>query len=229
MAEAPAGGRRLRLDMHIHTHVSFDSLNRPEEILRAARERGIDRLVITDHNELEGALRLREMDPERILIGEEVKTRERVDIIGIFLREVIPRGTPARETCQRIHEQGGVVYLPHPFDTHRAGGGRLVEELEEWIDVVEVHNARSWKRGLNERAEGWARGHGKLMGAGSDAHTIREIGRGFVELPPFEPTRESLLAALRSARIAGRTLSSPFCHLFSTYANLRKRLPYGER
>ncbi len=229
MAEAPAAGRLLRLDMHIHSHTSFDSLNRPDDILRAARERGIDRLVITDHNEIDGALRLREMDPERILVGEEVKTRERVDIIGIFLEEVIPKGTPARETCQRIHEQGGVVYLPHPFDLHRSGGGRLLAELEELIDVVEVHNARCWTRGLNERAEGWARGHGKLIGAGSDAHTIREIGRGFVELPAFEPTRESLLAALRSARIAGRTLSSPLCHLFSTYANLRKRLPYGTR
>lgn len=228
MADAPADGGLLRLDMHIHSNVSFDCLSRPEGILRAARERGMDRLVITDHNQIAGALRLREMDPERILVGEEVKTRERVDIIGIFLEEVIPKGTPARETCERILAQGGVVYLPHPFDTRRAGGGRLVEELEELIDVVEVHNARSSAR-LNRRAEVWAGEHAKLMGAGSDAHTPREIGRGFVELPPFEPDREALLAALRKARVTGRTLSSRACHLFSTYANLRKRLPYASR
>jgi predicted metal-dependent phosphoesterase TrpH len=214
----------LRVDMHCHTRVSFDSLNRPGEVLRTARERGLDRLVITDHNEVHGALRLRELDPELILVGEEVKTRERVDIIGIFLTEVIPRGTPARETCERIRAQGGVVYVPHPFDTHRAGGGRLLGELEDLVDVVEVHNARS-SRARNEQAERWARQRGKPMGAGSDAHTLREIGRGYVEVPPFEPNRDSFLAALRGGTVAGRVVSSRLCHAWSTYAKLRKLLP----
>ncbi|MBA4155917.1 MAG: PHP domain-containing protein [Gemmatimonadetes bacterium] len=215
----------LRVDMHCHSRASFDSLNRPEQILQVARSRGMDRVVITDHNEIEGARLLHEMDPERILIGEEVRTREGVDIIGIFLRELIPRHTPARETCERIRAQGGVVYLPHPFDVRRAGGGALLKDLADLIDVVEVHNARSWKRGLNARAEEWALSHGKRMGAGSDAHALREIGRGYVEVPPFEPRRDSFLAALTAGRVAGRTVSSPFCHVWSTYAKLRKRLP----
>jgi predicted metal-dependent phosphoesterase TrpH len=214
----------LHMDMHCHTRVSFDSLNRPDEVLRTARERGLDRLVITDHNEIRGALRLRDMAPELILVGEEVKTRERVDVIGIFLHEVIPRGTPALETCERIRAQGGVVYIPHPFDTHRAGGGRLLAELADWIDVVEVHNARS-SRARNRQAERWAREHGKLMGAGSDAHTLREIGRGCMEVPAFEANRESFLAALERGRVAGRVVSSRFCHAWSTYAKLRKLLP----
>lgn len=225
MDEAVPTPPLLKMDMHLHSQSSFDCLSRPEEILRVARERGLDRLVITDHNGIEGALRLRDLDPERVLVGEEVKTREGVDIIGILLAERIPGGTPARETCERIHAQGGIVYIPHPFDTRRDGGGVLLKELDDLIDVVEVHNARSWKRGLNERAERWARDRGKLMGAGSDAHTLREIGRGFVELSPFKPQRESLLAALAEARITGRVTSSPWCHVWSTYAKVRKKLP----
>ena len=214
-----------RVDMHAHTRVSFDSLNRPEAMLAAARERGIDRLVITDHNRIDGALLLRQMDAERIIVGEEVKTAEGVDIIGIFLEELIPKGTPVQETCRRIRDQGGVVYIPHPFDLHRSGAGPLLDEIEEWVDVVEVHNARCLRAESNRRADAWADTRCKLKGAGSDAHTIREIGRGFVEVPPFAPDRESFLAALRLGRVAGQTVSSPFCHLASTYAKIRKLLP----
>lgn len=217
----------LRMDMHVHSHASFDSLNRPEDLLRTARERGMDRLVVTDHNEVRGARELHALDAERILIGEEVKTAEGVDIIGILLRECIPKGTPARETCERIREQGGVVYVPHPFDVRRSGAGpRLLRELDGLIDVVEAHNARAWKRGVNARGTAWAGEHGKLLGAGSDAHTLREIGRGWVEVPPFEPTREGLLGALARGRVGeGCVTSSPFCHAWSTWAKVRKRLP----
>jgi predicted metal-dependent phosphoesterase TrpH len=210
--------------MHCHTRTSFDCLSHPESVLQTARARGIGRLVITDHNQIDGARRLHALDPNRVLVGEEVKTRERVDIIGILLTELIPGGTPARETCQRIREQGGIVYMPHPFDTHRAGGGKLLDELAEWIDVVEVHNARS-SRARNRQAEQWARSRGLAMGAGSDAHTLREIGRGHMEVPPFRPERESMLAALREGRVAGRIVSSRFCHLWSTYAKVRKLFP----
>lgn len=226
MPDASLSGRRLRVDMHVHSRASFDSLNRPGAILRAATERGIDRVIITDHNEIRGALALHRMDPERVLVGEEVKTREGIDIIGIFLHEPIPKGTPARGTCERIREQGGVVYVPHPFDTGRSGGGAaFLEEVEELIDVVEVHNARCWKRRLNQQAQAWAEAQGKLTGAGSDAHTIREIGRGFVEVPPFEPTRDSFLAALGNGDVVGKAVSSPLCHVASTYAKARKMLP----
>lgn len=226
MAE-PASTPRLRVDLHCHSRASFDCLSRPEQILRAARERGIDRLAITDHNAIDGALRLHELDPERIVIGEEVKTREKVDVIGLLLRELIPAGTPARETCERIHEQGGVVYMPHPFDSRRAGGGKLLEVLIDMIDVVEAHNARTAPR-LNRRAEQWARQRGKLIGAGSDAHTPGEIGRGYLEIPVFEPNRDSFLDALIRAELVGRAISSPFCRLWSGYARVRKLLPVRE-
>lgn len=217
---------RLRLDMHAHTYASHDCLCRPEAVLAAARARGIDRLAITDHNEIRGALELQRLDPERILVGEEVKTAEGADIIGLLLREKIPKGTPARETCERIREQGGVVYVPHPFDTRRAGGGELLERIADLVDVVEAHNARTWRQAVNLRGEEWARAHGKWVGAGSDSHSVREMGRAYVEVPPFEPTRESLLAALAAGRVAARGISGPLYSMVSTYAKVRKKLPF---
>jgi predicted metal-dependent phosphoesterase TrpH len=218
----------LRVDMHVHTHRSYDCLSTPREILRAAAAAGIDRVVITDHNEIAGALELRELDSARVIVGEEVKTREGMDIIGIFLEELIPRGTPARETCERILAQGGVVYLPHPFDRARAGRPELLDSLLDLVDVVEVHNARCWPRRLNESARAWAERHGKLEGSGSDAHGVGEIGRGFVEVPFFEPRRDSFLAALAAGKVAGVMHSSLLVRATSTWAKLRKRvLPGG--
>lgn len=213
---------RLRVDMHLHTRRSFDCLSDPDLILQAAHDRGIDRLVITDHNEIAGALELRQRDPERVLVGEEVKTAEGFDVIGIFLVELIPKGTPARATCERILEQGGIVYVPHPFDTARRGAGRFLEGIADLVDVVEVHNARCLARSANERALHWARARGKLYGAGSDAHTVAEVGAGYVEVPPFTSDRAGFLAALAEGRVVGRR-SSPAYRLASTYAKLHKR------
>lgn len=216
-------GDRWRMDMHLHTYRSFDCRNPPAAILAAARDRGLDRIVVTDHNEIRGAIELFEMDPERVIVGEEVKTREGFDVIGIFLHELIPKGTPAVETCARIREQGGVVYLPHPFDSSRSGGAALLETLADRVDVVEVHNARCYPATLNARALAWAREHGVLVGAGSDAHTIAELGRGYVEVPPFAPDRASLLAALATAEVGGVS-TSPVFRLGSAWAKVRNAI-----
>lgn len=218
----------VRVDMHLHTCVSFDSLNKPADVLATGRDRRIDWLVITDHNEIRGALELREMAPDRVLVGEEVKTREGFDVIGIFLETLIPRGTPARETCERIREQGGVVYLPHPFDGTRAASPALLESLLDLIDVVEVHNARCWPVSLNARARDWAIARGKLMGGGSDAHTLPEIGRGYVEMPEFAPERESFLASLAVGRVGGEA-TSPLYRLASNWAKIRKLMSLSTR
>jgi predicted metal-dependent phosphoesterase TrpH len=225
-ARAPRERELIRMDMHLHTRYSFDCLNEPRRLLVAAEARGIDRLVVTDHNEIEGALRLQELAPERVLVGEEVKTAEGYDVIGILLHELIPKGTPARETCERIRAQGGVVYVPHPFDGARAGGARFLDSIAELVDVVEVHNARCLLERYNRRAGEWAEANGKLQGAGSDAHTVAEVGAGYVEVPPFTPERESLLAALGAGRVTGRKRSSPLVRVASTYAKLRKRSPF---
>jgi predicted metal-dependent phosphoesterase TrpH len=216
--------RMLRMDMHLHTRASFDCLCSPEAVLRTALERGLDRIVVTDHNEIDAAVALHRAHPDRVLVGEEVKTAEGADVIGILLTERIPKGTPAVEACRRIRDQGGVVYLPHPFDLHRSGAVRILDALEPWVDVVEAHNARS-TAARNARAAAWATERGLPVGAGSDAHSLREVGRGFVEVPPFRADRDGLLEALRRGRVAGRETSSYLVHLASTFAKLRKALP----
>lgn len=214
-------GAVVRVDMHIHTVHSFDCLSDPDAVVRTAIARGLDRVCITDHNEIRGALALKERYPDRVIVGEEVKTAERVDIIGLYITERIPKGTPARETCERIREQGGLVYFPHPYAAGKGGGGRVLEEVAELVDVVEGFNARLHSARLNERAQTFARNRGLPMGAGSDAHTLREIGRAYVEVPPFPDEPGGFLAALGQAKIVGRH-SSRFVHLASTYAKLRR-------
>ena len=215
--------RRLRVEMHCHTRASKDSLNPYDGILGAMDAAGIDRLVVTDHDRIDGALRLHETAPGRIIVGEEVRTAEGPDLIGIFLTELIPKYTPLRETCERILAQGGIVYVPHPFDKRRRGGGELLDGIADLVDVVEAHNARTFKPEVNARGEAWARARGKLLGAGSDAHTLEEIGTAHVEVPPFEPNRDSFLAALAGATIV-RGTSSRAVTLWSTYASVRKKL-----
>lgn len=213
----------IRVDMHLHTSHSFDSLSDPDAVVRVALARGIDRICVTDHNEISAALELRDRYPGRIIVGEEVKTAEGVDVIGLFLHERIPKGTPARECCERIKEQGGLVYVPHPFAGGKGGGGRILPEIEDLIDVMEGFNARIHFRRLNEAAVAWAGERNIALGAGSDAHTLREVGRAYVELPPFDDEPGAFLAALRRGRIEGR-LSSWAVHLGSSFAKIRKRL-----
>ena len=211
----------VRVDMHLHTARSFDCLSEPEKVIEAATARGLDRICVTDHNEIEAALRLKALFPDRIIVGEEVKTAEKVDVIGLYLQEKIPRGTPARRTCELIHEQGGIVYMPHPFAGGKGGGGALLDELADVLDAVEVFNARLHRAELNQRALDWARAHNLPGGAGSDAHTLGEVGRAFVELPPFADEPRAFLAALAQGRVHGTT-TPRVAHVASTYAKVHK-------
>jgi dephospho-CoA kinase len=220
--KAPEGW--MRLDMHMHTRTSFDCLSDPEKVLTRALERGVDRIAITDHNKLDVALEMHAKYPDRVIPGEEVKTAEGIDVIGYYLTEVIPRGTPAREVCERVREQGGLSYLPHPFAAGKGGGGKFAEELAPLVDVVEVFNARLHPGRLNVPAEELAARHGKPRGAGSDAHTVGEVAGAWVEVPRHENRPEALLEALQTSRVRG--IVTPWAvHLASTWAKIRKKLP----
>jgi predicted metal-dependent phosphoesterase TrpH len=221
---AEASRTQLRLDLHNHSWGSWDCLTDPEALLAAARARGVDRIGITDHNRLDVALEMYEKYPDQVIPGEEVKTKEGIDLIGFFIQNEIPKGTEALEVCHRVREEGGIIYLPHPYAPGKGGGGRFAEELAPRVDVVEVFNARMHPGRLNGPAETLARAHDKPMGAGSDAHTIREIGGAWVEVPYHENRPEALLEALAQGRVHGHT-APLWIHLASTWAKVRKKLP----
>jgi len=218
----------IRLDLHNHTRGSWDCLTDPEALLERALARGIHRIAITDHNRLALAWDLHLKYPDQVIPGEEVKTKEGFDLIGLYIRNEIPKGTAAREVCRSIREDGGVIYLPHPFAPGKGKGGRLAEGVAPSVDVIEVFNARLHPGRLNAAAEGLAERHGKLRGAGSDAHTLREVGGAWAEVPPHENRPDALLTALAQARIGGHT-APLWIHLGSTWAKLRKRMPWGVR
>lgn len=222
---SPAGSR-LRLDLHLHTWDSFDCLSDPEMVLARARARGTGRIAITDHNRLGAALELARRHPDAVIPGEEVKTAEGVDVIGLYLSEEIPARTPGLETCRRIHAQGGLVYMPHPYASGKGGSGRWAEAWISEVDIVEAYNGRIHDQRLNERARELADANGLPMGAGSDAHTLWEVGRCQVDVPSHPNEPAALLEALRSGEIQGR--SAPhLVHVASTWAKVRKQLPGG--
>ena len=214
----------IRVDLHNHTRGSWDCLSDPEALLLRAQAKGSHRIAITDHNRLEVALAMHEKHPDQVIPGEEVKTREGFDLIGLYIEREIPKGTEAKEACRLIRDDGGVIYLPHPYAPGKGGGGRHAEALAPLVDIVEVFNARLHPGRWNKPAETLARSHGKLRGAGSDAHTVREVGGAWVELPAHENRPQALLEALAAGQVKGET-APLWIHMASTWAKVRKHLP----
>lgn len=190
----------IRVDLHSHTMWSGDSTTTPDEVEQAIRESGLDVLCITDHNTTKGALALADRMPCRIVVGEELRTYAG-EIIGLFLAERVPMGVSPVEAAELIRSQGGVVYVPHPFDpTKRHLTSAALDELVELglVDAIEGLNAKTSLASLNRRAVEYARAHGLLIGAGSDAHVPDALGAAFVEMPDFDGPR-SFLEALAHA------------------------------
>jgi len=188
------------VDLHCHTSASFDSLADPLKVVRAARDRGITHLAITDHDRIDGAVRARDAGIEGItvIIGEEVKTAGG-DLICLFLEEAIPPGLTVPETIARARAQGGLVGIPHPFDRHRGSVGKAEDEIRALaglVDWVEAFNARVVFREGNERAAELARAAGIPGVAVSDAHSTLEVGMAATRLDGDPSTPAGLLAAL---------------------------------
>ena len=215
----------IRADLHNHTHFSPDSILSPEYLLRRARERSIDVIAVTDHNTVRGGLVVHELAareyPEiRVVVGEEVRTREG-EMLGLFLTEDVPRDLSAAETVERIKAQGGLAGAPHPFDSFRSGLAGRMEEVADQLDFVEGLNARMIFRRHNTEARKFARAHSLPLSAASDAHSPREIVRAYVRMPDFSTPAE-FLESLRAGKLVGR-LSSPFIHWISRYATIRTK------
>jgi predicted metal-dependent phosphoesterase TrpH len=196
--------RRVRVDCHLHTVASGDAITTLEQLAeRAARER-IDVVCITDHNETSAASAAAgAVNGPRVIVGEEIRTQAG-EVIGLFLTERIPYVLPVAEAVGRIREQGGLVYLPHPFDPARGSLGSAAERLcaDGLVDIVEVFNAKIAAQALNARAADLARRWGLPRGAGSDAHDPAGIGAAYLEMPDFDGPA-SFLQGLKSARVVG--------------------------
>ena len=191
---------RAFIDLHCHTRASFDCLSKPADVVRLAAQRGLTHIAITDHDRIDGALEAQAAAPDglTVIVGEEVKTSDG-DLICVFLTEAIPPGLTPVETIAAARAQGGLVGIPHPFDTFRGSlsrGGQLAE-IAPLVDWIEGHNARLVGRG-NEQAVEFAAEHARPVVAVSDAHSLIEIGVAYSALDGDPSTPEALLAALTS-------------------------------
>ena len=214
----------LRLDLHMHTCFSPDSLMKPEKLVSRCLETGLNCIAITDHKTIDGALEVRRLAPFRVIIGEEIKSGGG-EIIGLFLEEAIDSGLSPLETVKRIKEQGGLVAIPHPFDHFRRSviKREALQEVLPYVDIVEVFNARNTLQGDNRKALELALEHDILTSAVSDSHTRREVGRTYVEIPDFEFAPSGLLQALAQGNLVCRP-ANPLIHFRTIFAKSRKRL-----
>jgi predicted metal-dependent phosphoesterase TrpH len=213
----------LRLEFHCHTFYSRDSLARPADILTACQHKGIDRVVITDHNSINGALEAQKLDPERVIVGEEIMTQSG-ELLAVFVREVIPAGLPSLEAIAHLRDQGAFISVSHPFDKLRSGHWELpaLLEIAPLVDAIETFNARCYLPAFNQQASQFARKHNLPGTAGSDAHAVFEIGKVTMLVPDFEDAN-GLRGAILQCRVDG-TRSGVWVHLASRIASLSKRI-----
>ena len=219
-----AAPRRIRVDMHTHCEHSRDSRTPVAAQAAAVRRAGLAVICATDHDTIEGALRLRELaDGFRVVVGQEVTSLDG-DIVGLFLERQVPRGLSAEETIHRIHEQGGLVSIPHPFSRNRLNHIRreALERIAATIDLVEIFNARELTGRENRRAAAWAAEHGVPGVAGSDAHRTLELGHAWVEMADFTD-RDTFLAAAREGTVHGQ-LTGVLVHVLTRYDKLMNKV-----
>jgi predicted metal-dependent phosphoesterase TrpH len=216
----------IDVELHSHSHYSRDSLNKLPDIVRACRAARIERIAITDHSQIRGALRAHDLAPDLVIVGEEVKTTQG-DLLCLFIRELIPRGVTPEEAIARVHDQGGIIGAAHPLDSWRAGLGREnVARLREQLDFLEVFNARTTEPALNDQANALALELGLARSVGSDAHLLSEIGTCRVRMREYSSPQD-FLAALREATLITRS-SSPFVHFGSRFAAIAHGMGFDQ-
>ena len=206
----PAARKRLKgrphihCDLHMHTDHSPDCATPVRVLLETAVEQGLGAIAITDHNEISGALEAREIADEvgiKIIVAEEVKTAHQGEVIGLFIEEKIERGMSLAETIAEIRRQGGLVYVPHPFDRmHSVPDYEHLLDVVSDIDILEVFNPRIAVNSFNEEAVRFARKYGIVPGAGSDSHVAQGLGSVMIRLQEFDGPEE-FLESMRAADI----------------------------
>ncbi len=194
--------RLIDVDLHMHTDHSHDCATPVEVLLATAKARGLGAIAVTDHNEISGALEARaKASGIKVIVGEEVKTADQGEVIGLFIEELIPRGLTLEETIAEIKRQSGVVYVPHPFDRMHAVPDyeHLLSVLDD-VDAIEVFNPRVAIQEFNEEAARFAAKYRIPAGAGSDAHVTQGLGSVRIRMPDFDGPQE-FMESLREADI----------------------------
>jgi len=225
-ADPLAGRDWILCDLHMHTNWSGDCSVEVDDLLDHAEEVGLGAIAVTDHNVFGGAQGAWERSRSRKLLvirGEEIKTDEQGEVIGLFLEKEIPRGLPFAETIEAIHEQGGLVYVPHPFDRlHSIPDSLTLRRHLADIDAFEAYNARLVFETFNDEALRFARKYNLVMGAGSDAHVLQGVGTGCVRMRRFEGPEEFLIS-LRGAEIVRRPRSLVYLQSLKWAAQVKER------
>ena len=213
----------LKADLHIHTQYSMDCSTSLEKIIKRCRELGITCIAIADHGTAEGALKIQKMAPFPVIVAEEMLTTQG-EIMGMFLKETIPSGLTPQETVKRIRAQGGLVNIPHPYDKVRGSALKdwVIDEIAADIDLMEVLNARSVNAENIERVRNFTARHEIVRSAGSDAHSVQEIGNAYVVMPEFNG-KDEFLKSLAKGEIFGHK-ASPLVHLYSTVAKVKSKI-----
>jgi predicted metal-dependent phosphoesterase TrpH len=214
-------------DLHMHTSWSHDCSIDALELVDHAEAEGLGAIAVTDHNVFGGALEALDHAAGRDLVvipGEEVKTDTQGEVIGLFLEREIPRGLSFADTVSAIREQGGLVYIPHPFDRmHAIPGPKMLHRHLAEIDVLEVYNARLLFDSYNDEALRFAQKYNLTMGAGSDAHVLQGVGTGAVRMRAFADPEEFLLS-LRTAEILRRPKSLAYLQSLKWVAQVKERV-----
>ena len=200
----------IDVDLHMHTDHSHDCATPVEVLLATARTQGLGAIAVTDHNEISGALEAHAQAHEvgvKVIVGEEVKTAGQGEVIGLFIEEKIPRGLSLEETVAEIKRQGGLVYVPHPFDRmHSVPDYEHLLTILDEVDAIEVFNPRVAIGAFNEEAARFAAKYRILAGAGSDSHVAQGLGSVRIRMRDFDGPEE-FLQSLRDADILTRPSS----------------------
>jgi len=213
----------ISVEFHCHTTFSKDSLTSPQKLVETCRRKGIDRVVVTDHNTIKGALAAQKLDPEMVIVGEEILTTQG-EILAAFVTEEIPPYLTPQETIHRLRNQGAFISVSHPFDRMRNGAWKeedLLEILPD-VDAIEVFNSRCMVSRFNTGAQKFAEKHDIAGTVGSDAHAAFELGRSLLLLDQFEGLEEMRKVIRRG--IPRTRLSSPWVHFTSRYAVMYKAI-----
>lgn len=190
----------IKADFHIHSYFSADSNMSPETIVKFAKKRGLQAIAVTDHNTIKGGIETKKVAKDLIVfVGSEIKT-EKGEIIGLNLKKDIPPFLSLEETCKLIKKQGGLVFVPHPFDKFRFGVGNEIKKIIKYIYAIEVFNSRTLINKFNEDAMNFAKKYKIPIFAGSDAHFESEIGSCYM-LIEAKNNEKGILNAIKNMNL----------------------------